>query len=66
MKAIQEYKFYETKQGYWYETKESFDNWTHIVCDRVNKILSETEVEKIINMARQECRAKIIDVIDNK
>lgn len=66
MKAIQQYYFYQTKTWYGYETKESFDDGTHIVCDRVNKILSETEVEKIINMARQECRAKIIDVIDNK
>ena len=66
MKAIQEYNFYQTKTWYGYETKESFDDWTHIVCDRVNKILSEQEVKVIQKMARQECRAKIMDIIDKK
>ena len=66
MKAIQQYAFYQTKHSYWYETKESFDEWTYIVCNKVNKILSEKEAENLKKMERIKCRDKIISIIDNK
>ena len=66
MKAIQEYIFYNTPYWYGYETKESFENNPKEVTDRVNKILSEAEADKLTRGSRTDVREKIIDILDKK
>ena len=68
MKEIQQYIFYRTKSvwDYWFQTKESFDDNPLETTDRVNKLLSEQEADKLTNDSRTEVRLRIIEILNNK
>ena len=62
----EEYIFYNTPYWFWYCKKEAFD-WLEVeVTDRVNKLLSEQEADKLTNDSRDKVRLRIMEVLDNK
>ena len=66
MKAIQEYTIYEWNKGYWFCKQEVFESLNLEVKQKMNKIMSKEEVDKLTKGVWTDVRNSLIKLLDNK
>lgn len=63
---MEQYVFYNSEKWYWFCKKEIFEEIQLETTDKVNRLLSEKEFNKLAEAPWQEVRENIITILNNK